>query len=202
MIRPIYYLPGAHGRLESGLGVGLIERGLRVYGRATVDEFRQYAFDDQTALIRSDLRAPEWWNSSSLVITNSYGSYLFLNAQLHMPSFPGRVLMLSPILGSFESTERAQTFVPPYADRLMKAVRDGIFPKLDQLEVHVGSEDWQSPPGLTCEFAKLIGASVTIAAGRGHMLGKDYVGPVLDRWLSNSPEHAAFNAYERSIRGL
>jgi hypothetical protein len=27
---------------------------------------------------------------------------------------------------------------------------------------------------------------VNVAPGRGHMLGKDYVGPVLDRWLSGN----------------
>ena len=180
----IYYLPGARGELHTGLGQGLIERGLTVSGRATVGEFRSLAFDDQVALVAADLQEPQWWNTEAQVVTNSYGSYLFLNAQLGMPPYPGRVLMLSPILGAFENALTGQAFVPPYADRLMNAVRANSFPTPPQLQIHTGSEDWQSPPSAALAFGELTGASVTIAPGRGHMLGKDYVGPVLDAWLA------------------
>ena len=182
----IYYLPGARGELHTGLGEGLTQRGLQIHGRATVGEFRQYSFDDQAALIAHDLQQPQWWNPTARVITNSYGGYLFLNAQLRLPPYPGQILMLSPILGGFADEQTGKSFIPPYADRLMRVVRAGEFPAPRRLQIHTGSIDWQSPPDLVTEFARLTGASVTIAPGRGHMLGKDYVGPVLDAWLSNS----------------
>jgi hypothetical protein len=179
----VYYLPGARGELLKGLGEGLAERGLQIYGRATVGEFRQYTFDDQVALIAHDLKQPQWWNPTARVITNSYGGYLFLNAQLELPPYPGQVLMLSPILGGFADEQTGKTFIPPYSDRLMRVVRAGDFHVPRRLQIHTGSIDWQSPPELVNEFGELTGASVTIARGRGHMLGRDYVAPVLDGWL-------------------
>jgi hypothetical protein len=57
-------------------------------------------------------------------------------------------------------------------------------------EVHVGSEDWQSNPENVRMLGKLLGVSVTVVQGGGHMLGKEYVGPLLDRWLPPAPENA------------
>ena len=179
----IYYLPGARGDLHTGFGEGLTQRGLQIPGPATVGEFRQYSFDDQVALIAHDLQQPQWWSLTARVITNSYGGYLFLNAQLGLPPYPGQILMLSPILGGFADEQTGKIFIPPYSDRLMRVVRAGQYPAPKRLQIHTGSIDWQSPPDLVNEFAALTGACVTIAPGRGHMLGKDYVGPVLDAWL-------------------
>ncbi len=180
----VYYLPGAGGLLHTGLGVALRSRGFHVRGRSTTGEFRQYGFDDQTALIGSDLRQPEIWNESSRIVANSYGAYLLLNAQIHLPPYPGKVLMLSPILGAFEDLMGGRHFIPPYADRLMRMVRGGSFPCPQNLLIHTGSQDWQSPASSAAEFASITGATLVIADGRGHSLGEDYVGPVLDSWLS------------------
>lgn len=62
----------------------------------------------------------------------------------------------------------------------MQVVRAGKFPTQKQTQIHTGSMDWQNPPELVNEFGELTGASVTIVRGRGHMLGRDYVAPVLE----------------------
>jgi hypothetical protein len=184
MDKSVYYLPGANGRLETGLGEGLTSRGFRVWGRAAIAEFKKLSFQEKVEIIAGDLEGPLWLPEAR-VVTNSYGGYLFLNAQLGLPPYPGRVLMLSPILGGFADEQTGKTFIPPYSDRLMRVVRTGEFPVPRQLQIHTGSIDWQSPPELVNEFGELTGASVTIAPGRGHMLGKEYVGPVLDAWLAS-----------------
>jgi hypothetical protein len=46
--------------------------------------------------------------------------------------------------------------------------------------VHVGQEDWQAGPQALVEFCKAIGIDLHVVPGRGHMLGSDYVGPLLD----------------------
>jgi len=181
---PIYYLPGANGQLHSGLGQALMERGFEPQGRTTVGDFKRLAFDEQVSMVANDLQQPLWWAKGARIITNSYGSYLFLHAQLRMPAHPARILMLSPILGAFENEATGHAFVPPYADRIFATAQSGSFPTPPQLTIHTGSEDWQSPPASALAFGNLTGAEVHIAAGRGHMLGKDYVGPLLDDWLN------------------
>jgi hypothetical protein len=59
------------------------------------------------------------------------------------------------------------------------------FPILDKAEIHVGSEDWQSNPDAVCSFGEHASIPVTVVGGKGHMLGVDYVGPLLDRWLGS-----------------
>jgi hypothetical protein len=182
--KSIYYLPGANGRIDTGLGEALTSRGFGVSGRATVGEFRQLYFQEQIDLIATDLQT-NFWTDESMVICNSYGAYLFLNVQGQLPPYIGRVLILSPILGVFENVLKGQTFFPPRADRLINQVRNGGYPAPLCAEIHVGSEDWQSPPAIVKEFGALVGCPVYIAPGKGHMLGKDYVGAVLDHWLTS-----------------
>ena len=50
-------------------------------------------------------------------------------------------------------------------------------------QVHVGSEDWQSNPTNVSAFGSMLGIPVTVVPNAGHMLPKEYVGNLLDRWL-------------------
>ncbi|MDG1456590.1 MAG: hypothetical protein P8Q92_01580 [Pseudoprimorskyibacter sp.] len=75
-------------------------------------------------------------------------------------------------------------FYPPRADALKQTAQVGRFPKPHNIEVHVGEEDWQPGPQALVEFCKAVGIKVHVAPGRGHMLGSDYVGPLLDAWLT------------------
>lgn len=178
----IYYLPGAGGQLATGLGQALRDRGFNVTGRETRGEFRSLGFEDQLQIIQEDLRS-HFWHEQARVICNSYGSYLFLHAQSNMTPFPGRVLMLSPIVGEFASDETRTTFSPPRPKRLKALADAGQFPAPVVSEIHVGSEDWQSIPANVQAFGRLTGISVTLVPDGGHNLPKAYVGGLLDRWL-------------------
>lgn len=178
----VYYLPGWGGRLNTGLGQGLMDRGFDVSGRETREQFRDLPFLEQVQLVANDLQN-YFWKSESKVIANSFGAYLLLNALPQLPPYVGRILLLSPIVGTFEDETTARTFEPPYPERLRELLGEGKIPRPLCCEVHTGSEDWQSSPsGVTSFFSKL-NVPVTIADGRGHMLGADYVGSLLDSWL-------------------
>lgn len=183
-LKTIYYLPGNGGRLHAGLGEGLLSRGWEVTGRATVDEFRRFRFDDQVATVAEDLQT-HFWSPNARIVGNSFGAYLFLHAQAQLPSFPGKVLLLSPIVGSFDYEPSSQTIMPPRSDHLQILAQAGKFPAPRQCEIHLGADDWQSVPTSVQAFGELTGIKVTVAPGRGHMLGADYVGPLLDEWFSN-----------------
>lgn len=183
----MYYLPGNGGSLNSGLGAGLLSRGLHVTGRETRGDFRALPFSTQVQTIVEDLQN-QFWHQEACVVCNSFGAYLFLHAQSLMPSFIGKVLLLAPIVGEFSNVETGTSFSPPQPTKLFELAKSGQFFPPTRCEIHVGSEDWQSMPDAVQEFGRLTGMPVHVAPGRGHDLGKDYVGPVLDTWLRGQGE--------------
>jgi hypothetical protein len=182
--QPLYYLPGHGGQLATGLGQGLMDRGFDVTGRETRGDFRMLPFDEQVQTIVDDLQS-HFWHEQALVICNSFGSYLFLHAQTQMPSFPGRVLLLSPIVGEFTNEQARTSFSPPRPEQLKTLAEAGQFNAPIHCEIHVGEEDWQSIPANVQAFGRLTGIPITVVPKGGHDLGKAYVGPLLDRWLAS-----------------
>jgi hypothetical protein len=179
----IYCLPGYGGQLATGLGSALIERGFNVTGRETRGDFRALPFDVQIQTIKRDLQ-DHFWDERAQIICNSFGAYLFLHAQSEMPSFPGRVLLLAPIVGEFTNEQARTSFSPPRPTRLRKLAETGKFPAPSRCQMHVGEEDWQSIPGNVLAFGQLTSIPVTVVPMGGHDLGKAYVGPLLDQWLA------------------
>ncbi len=170
------------GRLTQGLGEEFIRRGLTVEGRELVDEFRSLDFQSQVSLVSEDL-----WDELSAcnrrVIANSFGAYLFLHAQADRKPFAGKVLLLSPIVGEFSDEETLRTFVPPRSRRIFEMLELGTYPIPLDCEIHTGENDWQSNPVSVLLLASYLKCQVSVAAGAGHMLQKEYVRSVLDKWI-------------------
>ena len=153
-----------------------------MYGRETVGDFKKLDFDLQVETVAQDLKN-NFWHEDARVIANSYGGYLLLQALSLSKSYPGRLLLLSPIVGEFSSEGIRLGFIPPYAKRISELANKGMFPVLRHCEIHVGSDDWQSVPDNVTAFAALIHAQVTVLEGAGHSLPKEYVASLLDNWL-------------------
>ena len=102
-----------------------------------------------------------------------------------MPPFPGRVLLLSPIVGEFTNAQARTSFSPPRPTRLKDLAEAGHFKVPRQCEMHVGEEDWQSIPANVQALGRLTGISATVVPGAGHNLGVNYVSSLLDLWLIN-----------------
>ncbi len=179
----IYLLPGHGGRIANGLGQALVARGFDVVGRETVGEFKKLDFDVQVETVAQDLQA-SFWRDDAHVIANSYGAYLLLHALSSLDSFPGKILLLSPIVGEFSNDTIRMGFIPPYVKRLHQLASQGKYPTLKHCEIHVGSEDWQSIPDNVTALALLVNAQVTVVKDEGHTLSKDYVGALLNKWLT------------------
>jgi hypothetical protein len=176
----VYYLPGWAGHLNTGLGKALMDRGFDVTGRETRGDFKDLTFTDQVDTVKEDL-VNHFWTEDSRVIANSFGAYLFLHAQASLEPFPGKVLLLSPIVGGFVDEKTGRVFSPPQEKKLLQLAEADQFPTLKNVEVHTGSEDWQSHPDAVTKLFGLLGVSVVVAEGRGHSLGEDYVDPLLER---------------------
>ena len=185
MSQPIYYLTGMGGTLHTGLGQAILQRGFDVTGRQLSGEFRNISFQEQIDTVCADLQ-DNFWDESARVICNSFGAYIFFHAlaQLDAP-FIGKVLLLSPIVGEFENQdeERPMNFIPPRANVLMELAESGMYPPPKYCEIHTGAEDWQSNPVNVTKFGELVGIPVHVVPNGGHMLPREYVGSVLDKWL-------------------
>jgi hypothetical protein len=178
----IYLLPGLHGRLGAGLGAELLRRGWPVTGRETVGEFHQLPFAEQVLTIAQDLKE-QFWRPEARVIANSFGAYLFMNAQALLPPFPGRVLLLSALLGEGIDPNTGIGFVSPRSDKLNQQLDGPGFPVPAALEVHVGENDWQASPGRWQALGERLDFHVHLIPGADHMLDHGYVGSVLDYWF-------------------
>lgn len=183
MAKTVYYLTGMGGRLGAGLGQFLLGKGFEIVGRELVGEFRSLDFQDQIGHVADDLVA-HFWHDDAHVIANSFGAYLFLHAQAQLKPYIGKVILLSPIVGEFASDEMRMNFLPPRAERLFELAKTGAFPTPRQCEMHVGAEDWQSNPSNVAALGGMLGIDVTVVPDAGHLLPKDYVGGLLDKWLA------------------
>jgi len=182
MAQVLYYLPGHGGKLDSALGKELMRRGFDIAGRSTTGEFNQLSFSDQVQTIANDLESGFWYEDAKIV-ANSFGAYLFLHAQALLPPFIGKVLLLSPIVGEFTNNEKMMSFVPPKSDELKNLVDSGNYPIPINIEMHVGSEDWQSSPESVQSLGTKLGIYYKVVSNEGHSLSKAYVSTVLNRWL-------------------
>lgn len=102
----------------------------------------------------------------------------------------GRVLLLSPIVGEFSNEKTLMNFIPPRSGRLQELAQSGKYPVPNRCEIHVGDHDWQSNAKDVIALAVLLGLRVTVVPDTGRMLGKSYVGAVLDRWLDGNQDGA------------
>lgn len=160
----------------------MTSRGLNLSGRETVGDFVKLSFQEQIELVAQDLKN-NFWHENSRVIANSFGAYLFLHAQTLLPPFIGKVLLLSPIVGEFSSNETGTHFIPPRSGRLAELMETGNYPSPTCCEIHVGELDWQSNPTSVARMGNFLKFPVNVVPKIGHMMPKDYVGKVLDRWL-------------------
>ena len=180
---PIYYLPGHGGRLTSGLGQALVDRGYEVVGRETVGDFKKLDFNDQVTTIANDIKQ-HFWREDGKIIANSFGAYLLLHALSKLTPYMGKILLLSPIVGEFSSEEIRMGFIPPYAKRLGELASANQYPAPMNCSFHVGSEDWQSNPENVLKFAALLSLPVRVVPGAGHQLPKDYVSKLIENFLN------------------
>ncbi len=157
-------------------------RGFDIVGRETVGEFRTLTFSEQISIVADDIK-DNFWSEDAYVIANSFGAYIFLNAQQFLPPFIGNVLLLSPIVGEFSNAETRTAFIPPHSGKLFELMQSGNYPTPLNCEIHVGEQDWQSDPTNVAAFSGQLGIPFYLVPNCGHRLDKAYVTSILDRWL-------------------
>lgn len=163
-----------HGRL----GTELHSRGYELHGRVLEGDFAKLLFPEQVDCVASDLRELDGRNIP--VIANSWGAYWALHALLQNQKSYSRVLLVSPILGAVRGNGRM--FKPPLSKVMERSINESLFPDID-LNVLVGSEDWQSPSDRCEALCEAVQGNLIVADGKAHDLGREVVTDLLDKWL-------------------
>ena len=130
----VYLLPGRGNRLRD-LGDSVGRLGFDVYGRELAPPFARLGFADPIALIQRDLTSA-FWDTGAPLIGHSYGAYLLLHALAELAPFPGRILLLSPVLGAAMDSKRLYLSRPPRADPLLRLAQNYEFPIPHSLEIY------------------------------------------------------------------
>ena len=187
----VYLLPGQGNRLRD-LGDPITHLGFDVYGRELVPPFSRLDFAEQVSLIQHDLAAT-FWRPDAPLIGHSYGAYLLLHALADREPFPGRILLLAPVLGAALDSQRFYLSRPPRADKLLQLAQNHAFPTPRSLELHTGALDDGCDPALATQWSSLIpGARLVLVPDQGHQLAPAYVQRVLAQFLQAADSaHAA-----------
>lgn len=180
----LYFLPGRGESLSDGLDRLIAKFGYSIQGRDIASDFARLRFAEQLAFIKSDLQ-PAFWHSEAVLLGRSYGAYLLLHTLADMEPFPGKVLLLSPVLGAAVANNGFYVSLPPRAERFANLVESGGFPGPRYLEIHTGGEDNGCDPQLAERFASLVwNTKLHAVVGAGHALGVEYTAGVLKKFLS------------------
>lgn len=183
----IYYLPGRGGEIGSGLGLELSARGYDLLGREIGAQgprrknngFACLTFQQQVSVIKNDLQNYSW-SSEALVVACSFGAYLLAHGILQLQKFPGKVLLISPVLGAVQG--KGMYFKPPQSKNFMEAINNKEFPDIS-LDMLVGSRDEHLLPDVAKMLSQLTTGTLELCDGEGHRLAHSSVNAKLDHWL-------------------
>ena len=160
---------------------GRLDKGLAVYLESVADEFEGVAVDvpflrqapiDQVTAIQQKLIA----DPARIVIANSYGAYLTLQALVDLDSPPQKMLLLAPVLGMASAKDRMYISRPPFTKRLRIALDENRVARPSSIRIVVGDQD----PLFNAErfdeiSAYFGGGSLTVIPGEGHSLSWDII---------------------------
>lgn len=180
MNRLIFYFTGAGGDHRTGLGAHLASLGTAYGGLSLSGAFIRYPFEEKLNVIRNvlvQIDMPE-----AAVVANSMGAYYLLHSLVDQPPFQGRVLLLSPVLGS--STNGLNYSRPPMAARFAKALSGGRLAKSHWLEIATGIDDATCDYRLAQKVAiDLTADRITLLEGQGHTIEHRTVHALVENFL-------------------
>lgn len=133
----LIYITGRGGCLEKGLALQL---------KSIADTFDGIAVDLQflrqpplTQVEQIQFRIIE--NPDRVVVANSYGAYLTLQALVDLKGTPKKILLLSPVLGIAQAKDRMYMSRPPLTGRLKEAFESRSLAKPETFKVLMGNQD-------------------------------------------------------------
>ncbi|NPA50163.1 MAG: hypothetical protein GXO02_00860 [Epsilonproteobacteria bacterium] len=138
--KEVYFLPGRRSKLTGTIGQIISDLGYKIYGREVLGEFEVYPIQKQIEIIANDIKS-NFWDKEAKIIGRSYGGYLIMHTIIELlpDIFPGKILLLGPVLGK-SHFRKGYCSRPPRAYKLLKYAKEK---KLDpfNIEIYTGKED-------------------------------------------------------------
>lgn len=168
----ILYVTGRGGSLDKGLAVYLASIADEFEGVAVDVPFLRQAPIDQVRAIQQKLIA----DPERIVIANSYGAYLTLQALVDVDNPPQQMLLLAPVLGMASARDRMYISRPPFTKRLRSALDENRVARPPSMRIVVGDQDPLFNPDQFSEInAYFGGRALSVLPGEGHSLSRDFV---------------------------
>lgn len=166
----ILYMTGRGGSLEKGLATYLKSITGDFDGIAVDVPFLRQSPKEQVDAIHRKLAE----DPQRLVIANSYGAYLTLQALVDLPVPPAKLLLLAPVLGMASAKDRMYMSRPPFTKRLREAFVEGRVTKPNWMRILVGDQDPLYDAEQFAEVGAYFGERVLgVLPGEGHSLDRE-----------------------------
>ena len=135
--KQVLYITGRGGSLDKGLAVYLKSLSNGFEGIALDVAFLRQPPDVQVEHIQSKILE----DSNRVIIANSYGAYLTLQAMVGLNSIKNSIVLLSPVLGVAQARDRMYMSRPPLTKRLQNSFFEGDLGRPKRLSVFIGKQD-------------------------------------------------------------
>ena len=173
----ILYITGRGGSLDKGLAVYLASITENFEGIAVDVPFLRQDPLKQVEAIYTRLAS----DPDRIVIANSYGAYLTLQALVDLKAPPKKLLLLAPVLGMAAAKDRMYMSRPPFTKRLKSAFSEELVAKPDWMRILVGDQDPLYDAEQFSEVSNYFGKRVLgVIPGEGHSLDKQTIRYVIN----------------------
>lgn len=180
----IYWLPAYGATLAQGVGQTLVRAGVDVAGRETRGAFHALAFEQQVEVVKNDL-LQHAWRRDGCVIAQGYGAYLFLHVQLHLLAFPGRLLLISPLMGCLPHEVESLSYrLPPQPSEILERASAGAFAFGERCTWLVGEHDRTAPVEYVRQLADQVRQEPEVIKGEGHTINANWLDWRVSEWLA------------------
>ena len=176
----VIYISGRNGDANTGLGGWIKVQCPDRIGLSINSIFLALDYERQASTV-SDL-VKEFDSSGVVIIANSYGAYLLLQAILQIGDIASRVILLSPVMGRGMLKSAMFMSRPPGEHKVVEAEKQGDVLAGMRVSVHVGEHDDSVN---ICDISKRLGiVDIHVVPAAGHNLPSVYVQKIISPHLA------------------
>jgi len=176
----VIYISGRGGNANKGLGAWIKSIQPNRIGLSVNQQFLSFEFEKQVQVIQDLIE--EFDSQNTLIIANSYGAYLLLQALFKLKQLDSRIVLLAPVMGRGINSKSMYMSRPPGEENIKLSMRSGGLLNAQNISVHIGGHD--NAETVVNISNKLGIKNVQVLDGEGHSLPKSYIQQLLNNYLT------------------